>query len=250
MGRVFPGLNSNFIVLIPKTPTTFTVDQFWSIALGSFLFKIITIIIASWQAVICSCIISSNQFGFIRSRWNGDYIVGASECFNVLSINTCQLVVKIDFLKGVWFHQLAFLVWGSQALWVSEVFIGWVGIIFYSARSSVLIDGSPKGISDVLEVWDKVILSPLIFCLAEDFLSRYLARLVDSGSLLSIFAPVGMCAPIQFLYVDDVLLFCWASSQNLWVILDAFEFYGSLSGQHVNWVFQKSGLLIFFLLRV
>jgi len=47
MGRVFPGLNSNFIVLIPKTPTTFTVNQFRSIALGSFLFKIVTNIVAS-----------------------------------------------------------------------------------------------------------------------------------------------------------------------------------------------------------
>ena len=37
-GCVFPRLNSNFIVLVSKTPTTLTVDQFQPIALGNFLF--------------------------------------------------------------------------------------------------------------------------------------------------------------------------------------------------------------------
>ena len=32
-----------------------------------------------------------------------------------------------------------------------------------------------------------------------------------------------------------MLLFCRATPQNLRVILDTFEFYGSLSGQNVNW---------------
>ncbi|KAK3225537.1 hypothetical protein Dsin_005399 [Dipteronia sinensis] len=44
-GRVFRGLNSNFIVLIPKTPNALTVNQFRLIALGNFLFKVITKII-------------------------------------------------------------------------------------------------------------------------------------------------------------------------------------------------------------
>jgi len=43
-----------------------------------------------------------------------------------------------------------------------------------------------------------------------------------------------MCAPTHFIYVDDVLLFCRASPQNMRVILDIFEFYDSLSVQHVN----------------
>ena len=76
---------------------------------------------------------------------------------------------------------------------------------------------------------------PFLFCLAQDFLSRYLTHLVDSGSLLLIFFHIGMSAPTHFLYVDDVLLLCRASPQNLPVILNAFEFYGSLSSQHVSW---------------
>ena len=51
--RVFTGLNSNFLVLIPKTPNAILVDQFRPIALGNFLFKVITKIITDRLAEIC-----------------------------------------------------------------------------------------------------------------------------------------------------------------------------------------------------
>jgi hypothetical protein len=75
---------------------------------------------------------------------------------------------------------------------------------------------------------------PLLFCLVEDFLSRYLTRPVDLGSLIPISFPMGMHVPTHFIYADDVVLFCRAFTQNLHVILDAFELYGPLSGQRVN----------------
>ena len=70
-------------------PIALKVDQFRLITLGNFMFKIITKIIAHRLAIVCSCIISLNQFCFIQSRQIGDYIVVTSECFNVLSIDTC-----------------------------------------------------------------------------------------------------------------------------------------------------------------
>ncbi|KAK2647817.1 hypothetical protein Ddye_015306 [Dipteronia dyeriana] len=97
-GRVFLGLNSNFLVIISKTPNALLVEQFRPIALGNFLLKIITKIIADRLAKICSRIISPNQFGFIRGRQIEDCIAGASECFNVL--HNCSrgghLALKID----------------------------------------------------------------------------------------------------------------------------------------------------------
>ena len=51
------------------------VDQFQSIALGNFLFKIITKIIADRLDVVCSRIISPNKFDFIRSTQIGDALL-------------------------------------------------------------------------------------------------------------------------------------------------------------------------------
>ena len=77
--------------------------------------------------------------------------------------------------------------------------------------------------------------SPLLFVLAEDFLSRYLARLINRGELISMTLTCSRLAPTHFLYVDDLLLFARASDSNIRVIMDAFNRYGVLSGQMVNW---------------
>ena len=72
-------------------------------------------------------------------------------------------------------------------------------------------------------------MSPLLFVLAEDFLSRYLTCLSDQGQLRSISSPRSIKAPTHFLFDDDdVLLFSKVSFSNLKTILAAFETYGHL----------------------
>ncbi|KAK3184200.1 hypothetical protein Dsin_031486 [Dipteronia sinensis] len=205
-GLVFSGLNSNFLVLIPKTPNAILIDQFSSNC--------------SW------------------GRQIGDCIAGASECFNVLNNGSHggHLALKIDIRKAFDSISWPFLFEVLRCFGFSESFIGWVAAIFDSARISVLINGSPHGYfpcSRGVRQGDP--LSPLLFCLAKDFFSRYLTHLVDSGSLTSISSSIGMRAPSHFFYADDAILFCRASPQNLQVILYAFALYGSLSSQRVNW---------------
>lgn len=48
MDLISLGLNSNFNVLVPKTPETNYVDQFRPIAFNNGLFKIITNLIENW----------------------------------------------------------------------------------------------------------------------------------------------------------------------------------------------------------
>ena len=83
-------------------------------------------------------------------------------------------------------------------------------------------------------------LSPLLFCLAEDFLSRYLTHLFITRAIDSISSPRGKSALTHFLYADDVLIFYRASPKNLGAVHSTFELYGSLLGQLVNW--EKSNI--------
>ncbi|KAK3221826.1 hypothetical protein Dsin_008851 [Dipteronia sinensis] len=78
---VAPGLNSNFIVLLPKMRDSITIDQFRPIVpkmrdsiaidqfrpivLGNFLFKVSSKILADMLAQIAARIVSPKQFGFI-----------------------------------------------------------------------------------------------------------------------------------------------------------------------------------------
>ena len=56
-GSILSGLNSNFMILIPKIQNADTVDKFHPIVLGNFIFKIITKILADRLASIAVRII-------------------------------------------------------------------------------------------------------------------------------------------------------------------------------------------------
>ena len=110
-------------------------------------------------------------------------------------------------------------------------FISWILSIFDSIRISILINGTPWGYIGCTRGFRQGDpLFPLLFVLAEDFLSRYLTCLSDQGQLRSISSPRSVKAPTHFLFVDDVLLFSKASFSNLKTILVAFETYGHFQG--------------------
>ena len=109
-------------------------------------------------------------------------------------------------------------------------------MIFYLARISILINRAPCGCfgcSRGVRQGDP--LSPLLFVLAEDILSRYLTFLSDKGKLRLTSYPRSVKASTHFLFADDVFLFSEASFSNLKTILASFENYNILLGQEVNW---------------
>ncbi|KAK3229362.1 hypothetical protein Dsin_001243 [Dipteronia sinensis] len=139
-GVVTPGLNSNFIVLLPKMRDSIIIDQFRPIMLGSFLFKVLP---KSWLA--------AGYFGWSRGVRQGDPFC------------------------------------------------------------------------------------PLLFGIAEDFLSWSLSRMVALDQLLPIPSPRDFSAPTYLLYADDVLIFCRGTVRNLRRVVHAFRVYGSISNLLVNW---------------
>lgn len=77
-------------------------------------------------------------------------------------------------------------------------------------------------------------LSPLLFCLAEEVISRGIEALVSDGRLTQICATRNMFIPNHCLYADDILIFCKGTLSNVRNIMQLFESYGKYSGQIVN----------------
>ena len=233
-GSILKNLNSNFLILIPKSESANSPDKFRPIVLGNFIFEVITKILADRLNVIAGRIISPNQFGFIRGRRIQDCISLASEAFNCLDgFNASRnFAIQMDIAKAFDTMDWRFILKVLKSFGFSDTFCSWISNIFQSANISVLVNGSPSGFFSCSRgVRQGDPLSPLLFNIAEDFLSRYLTELYNSGALSLCAAGRNMISPSHLLYADDILLFCQASVSNLKTIKFAFDLYGQLAGQ-------------------
>jgi hypothetical protein len=77
-------------------------------------------------------------------------------------------------------------------------------------------------------------LSPLLFCIAEEVLSRGIEAMILEGKLTQIRATRNLYIPSHCLYADDILIFCKGTLANVKNIMKLFEDYGKYSGQVVN----------------
>ncbi|KAM5549757.1 hypothetical protein ABKV19_000925 [Rosa sericea] len=217
-GYILPNLNSSFVALIPKVQEANVITQFRPIAMANFSFKIITRILADCLAPIASRIILPNQFAFLKGRQISDCIFLASECVNLLD-NKCRggnVAIKFDVAKAFDTLNWDFLRRVLNAFGFHATFVEWISSILSSARLSILFNGSPVGFfgcSRGVRQGDP--LSPLLFCLAEEVLSRGILRLVYIGHVQAISSPRPVKVPSHVLFADDIMVFCKGDKRSL-----------------------------------
>lgn len=103
--------------------------------------------------------------------------------------------------------------------------------ILNSSLVSISVNGSLHGFFNCT-IGD--LLSPLLFCLAEEVLSRNLGLLVNFGSMDVMKGPRNIMVPSHTFYVDVVLIFCKGSVSNIKNITTVFKEYSEVSRQFVN----------------
>ncbi|MCI30164.1 RNA-directed DNA polymerase (Reverse transcriptase), partial [Trifolium medium] len=77
-------------------------------------------------------------------------------------------------------------------------------------------------------------LSPLLFCIAEEVLSRGISKLVENGQLDLIKGSRTCHVPSHSLYADDVMIFCNGKLSGLEALRVLFTRYAHCSGQFIN----------------
>lgn len=234
---IMPNYNSNSVVLIPKDSNADTIAQYRPIALANFKFKIISKVLANRLAQIMPSIISKEQRGFIQGREIKDCICLTSEAINLLHKKSFggNLAIKIDIAKAFDTLDWNFLLKVLNAFGFSPLFCNWIHTILHSAKLSISINGKHEGFfacSRGVRQGDP--LSPLLFGLAEEVLSRGLTKLVEEGKLKPLKDTRNINIPSHILYADDVMLFCKGSSSNIQVFSTFFAKYAEISGQAIN----------------
>ncbi|KAL6189533.1 hypothetical protein ACLB2K_040921 [Fragaria x ananassa] len=234
---LLPNINCNFLVLLPKVQDAHEITQFRPIALANFLFKIIPKILASRLGPIAARIISPEQGAFIPGRRITSCIGTVSVCFNLLDRKAYggNVGIKVDIAKAFDTLHWDFLHRVLKNFGFSKIFTSWIITILKSARLSILINGSPHGFFSCSRgVRQGDPLSPLLFCLAEEALSRGLSMLLGSGRLKPISFPRTCTPPSHVLYADDLIVFCRGDKLSLSHLRRFFDRYSAVSGQYIN----------------
>ncbi|KAE9619300.1 putative RNA-directed DNA polymerase [Lupinus albus] len=240
-GWLLPNLNSNTLVLIPKSPNADKIEEFIPIALANFQFKIIIKVLADRLALISPRIVSQEQRGFIKERNIKDCICLASEAINMHDHKTFggNLAIKLDIKKAFDTMDCDFLLETLNAFGFNQQFISWVRVILHSTKLSINVNGHNVGFFSCKRgVRQGDSLSPLLFCLAEDVVSRGISKLLADRKLSLIAGPNKIQPPSHVLYADDVLIFCKGIKRNLEHLNSLLSDYAQASGQHIN--LQKS----------
>ncbi|XP_019465329.1 PREDICTED: uncharacterized protein LOC109363519 [Lupinus angustifolius] len=230
---ILPNLNSNNVVLIPKFPGADRIEDLRPIALANFQFKIISKVLADRLAIIAPKIISTNQRGFIKGRHIHDCISLASEAVNLMDhkVYGGNLAIKLDVKKAFDTIDWKFLLDTLGAFGFHTTFINWIRVILNSTKLSISVNGQAVGFFSCKRgVRQGDPLSPLLFCLAEDVLSRGITKLYEQGIISSISGP-RINTPTHVLYADDILIFCKGIKKQSMALKALFIDYANVSGK-------------------
>jgi len=236
-GWLPPNFNANTLVLIPKIPNADKIEHYRPIALANFKFKIISKVLADRLAGILPFIICKEQRGFVKGRNIRDCITLASEAINVLDKKSFggNLALKIDVSKAFDTLSWDFLLEVLQQVGFHSTFIHWIHSILLSAKISISINGVQVGFFNCNRgVRQGDPLSPLLFCIAEEVLSRGIAKLVEEGKVETIAASRSNHIPSHCFYADDLMVFCKGKISCLQALKELFTRYANCFGHIIN----------------
>ncbi|EOY02236.1 Uncharacterized protein TCM_011923 [Theobroma cacao] len=234
------GVTSTTLVLLPKKPNSCQWSDFRPISLCTVLNKIVTKTLANRLSKILPSIISENQSGFVNGRLISDNILLAQELVGKLDAKARggNVVLKLDMAKAYDRLNWDFLYLMMKQFGFNDRWISMIKACISNCWFSLLINGSLVGYFKSergLRQGDSI--SPLLFVLAADYLSRGINQLFNRHKSLLYLS--GCFMPISHLaFADDIVIFtngCRPALQKILVFLQEYE---EVSGQQVN--HQKS----------
>lgn len=179
------------VTLIPKVAAGTHVREFRPISLCTFSYKICAKIMANRLKIVLPSIVGREQGAFIAGRSISDNILVATELYHTVTVarppSTApdRMMLKLDLEKAFdrvsWcFIEQVFYFYGFPSTWIS-----WIKGTIQNPSFAFLINGCRSAWSSA-GVRQGCPLSPFIFTLCAEILSRLLRREQDHGRLAGI----------------------------------------------------------------
>ncbi|XP_068323301.1 uncharacterized protein [Pyrus communis] len=234
-------INQTHIVLIPKVPNPEFVLQFRPINLCNYSYKILSKILANRLKVFLPNIISPTQNAFVAGRQIQDCIGIAHEMFHYLkgrkARNRYEMGIKLDMQKEYDRVEWDFLDAVMEKMGFSSRWRSIINGCISSVKFDVLLNGQAgKTFAPTRGLRQEDPLSPYLFILVGEVLSKLIQSAVDNGRLKGV--KMGGFGPMisHLFFADDTLLFLRADMKNCRNLRNLLDKFCEASGQKVNLV--------------
>jgi exonuclease III len=232
-------LNATFLTLIPKKTNAVEVRDFRPISLVSSVYKIMAKVLATRLSGVLDTIISPSQNAFIHGRQMTDSVLVANECLDSrIKEGIPGVMCKLDVEKAYDHVNWSFLLYLLRRCGFSLKWRRWIAFCISTVRFSVLINGGPEGFfgsSRGIRQGDS--LSPLLFVIVMEALSRMMSKAVEDG-LLSGFQVGARDSQVvrvsHLLFADDTLIFSDARPDHIFNLRLLFTWFEAVSGLKIN----------------
>uniref|UniRef100_A0A803P3L4 Reverse transcriptase domain-containing protein n=1 Tax=Cannabis sativa TaxID=3483 RepID=A0A803P3L4_CANSA len=238
-------MNYTFICLIPKEENASTVDKFRPISLCNFAYKIISKILATRLRSVMNKLISPLQSAFIPGRWIVESSILTQELVHTIKAKKGKgglLALKLDMHKAFDRIEWSFLEKVLLCNGFDNQVCGLIMTCVSTVSYSVLLNGIPqKKIFPKRGLRQGDPLSPFLFLMCHEVLSKLLLRQQDLGKLHGVSISRSSQAISHLMFADDTILFARANTRNVDAILDCISTYEGWSGQKCS--LAKSSIL-------
>ncbi|XP_050280616.1 uncharacterized protein LOC126721610 [Quercus robur] len=168
-----------------------------------------------------------------------DSVLIANECLDSrLKSGIPSVIIKLDVEKAYDHVSWSALFYLTERMGFGEKWGRWMKMCISTARFSVLINRPPVGFfSSSCGLRQGDLLSPLLFLLVMEVLSRLLKRTKDGGFISGFQANPNTRGGLHIshlLFVDDTILFCDASKEQLLHIHMVLIFFEAITRLKVN----------------
>ena len=195
------------------------------------------------RPILCK-LISHCQYAFIPGRWIAENEIIVQELlhsFRQRKVKNGLMAVKLDLQKAYDRVNWSFLKTVLANFGFNETFVGWLMECVTSVYFALLING---GITEHFNpsrgLRQGDLLSPYLFTLCQDVLSRLLEKQLAEGGISGVKASIGGPIFIHVMYVDDIVMFSKANRSEATFLNQCLETYSCWSGQLINR--NKSGV--------
>ncbi|KAK1557037.1 hypothetical protein Q3G72_016579 [Acer saccharum] len=224
--------SSSFIVLILKVDNPASFDKFRPISLCSVAYKIFSKIIVFRLTDLVEKLVSHEQGAFIPGRSIFENITLAHEMVHSLhkKMTGGNVMVKLDMAKAYDRVNWSFLLEVLKAFGFFDSFRKIIYNCVGSPWFSVMMNGTFKGFFQSargLRQGDP--LSPFLFILMDEVLTRLLRNNFESGRIGRFYHPIGAPLVSHLLYADDILIFANGGKRSIRNLVKALETWLEIS---------------------